>query len=109
MRNYHDTLPIDIPDLLYFSITSGNLRTEGQLVEHGDLLRVCKQVQEGCVAGLEPRRELAIRLFVSGLLLFVSSRANRLNGCHFLGQFPFDTSNSGFLCGCGLCFTNFRI
>jgi len=27
---------------------------EGQLVEHGDLLSVCKRAQEGCVARLEP-------------------------------------------------------
>jgi len=40
---------------------------EGQLVEHGDLLSVCKQAQEGCVAKLEPKRELAIRLLISAL------------------------------------------
>ena len=39
---------------------------EGQLVEHGDLLSVCKQAQEGCVAMLEPKRELAIRLLITG-------------------------------------------
>jgi hypothetical protein len=40
--------------------------SEGQLVEHGDLLSVCKQAQEGCVARLEPKRELAIRLLITG-------------------------------------------
>ena len=47
---------MNIPDLLYFSIISGNLRTEGQLVKHGDLLSELKRVQEGLLGGFE--REL---------------------------------------------------
>ena len=45
---------------------TGYLCAEGQLVEHGDLLSELKRVQEGCVARLEPERELAIRLLITG-------------------------------------------
>ena len=45
---------------------SSRFNAEGQLVEHGDLLSECKQAQEGCVARLEPERELATRLLITG-------------------------------------------
>jgi hypothetical protein len=47
---------MDIPDPLNFSFTSGIVRTEGQLVEHGDLLSELKRVQKGLFGGFE--REL---------------------------------------------------
>jgi hypothetical protein len=43
-------------------------RGEGQLVEHGDLLSVCKQAQEGCVARLKRKRKVATRLLITGPL-----------------------------------------
>ncbi len=40
--------------------------SEGQVVEHGDSLRMHKQAQGGCVAMLERERKIAIRLLITG-------------------------------------------
>ena len=42
--------------LLCWEEKARKVRLEGQLVEHGDLLSVCKQAQEGLLGGFE--REL---------------------------------------------------
>jgi len=57
---------MNIPDLLYFSIISGNLRTEGQLVKHGDLLSELKRVQEGLLGGFERELTTPNTLLITG-------------------------------------------
>ena len=37
-----------------------------KLVEHGDSLRMRKQAKGGCVAMLERKRKIAIRLLITG-------------------------------------------
>ena len=45
---------------------SGKFCNEGQLVEHGDLLSVCKQAQEGLLVKFERERKLTNTLLITG-------------------------------------------
>ena len=42
------------------------IMSEGQVVEHGDLLRMRKQAQEGLLVKFERERKIAIRLLITG-------------------------------------------
>ena len=41
-----------------------NIKNEGQLVEHGDLLSACKQAQEGLLGGFEHERKIPNTLLI---------------------------------------------
>ena len=43
-----------------------NTESEGQLVEHGDLLSVCKQAQEGLLGRFERERKIPNTLLITG-------------------------------------------
>ena len=43
-----------------------NTKNEGQLVEHGDLLSVCKQAQEGLLGRFERERKIPNTLLITG-------------------------------------------
>ena len=43
-----------------------NTKNEGQLVEHGDLLSVCKQAQEGLLGGFERELTTPNTLLITG-------------------------------------------
>jgi len=67
---------------------------EGQLVEHGDSLSVCKQAQEELLGGFECEIKTSNTLSISGLLLnFITTRTLWLDCSDLLGEFAFDAGD----------------
>ena len=52
--------------LLPTAIIPNRVRATGQLVEHGDLLSVCKQAQEGLLGRSERERGIPNTLLITG-------------------------------------------
>lgn len=74
---------------------------EGQLVEHGDFLSVCKQAQEGLLGDFEPELTTPNTLIITGLLLHVITRWTLwVYRRHLLGELSLNTRNCCLLWVC---------